>query len=575
VVTTTSATRPRAPLTGSLTRFVKPQGVSFLLVAVIVGYLALVPVGYLLWQTFTNNGHFTLSAFSEAYGDPQIGTIALNSVEFGFGSAALAIVIGTTLAYINVRTNAPLKSLCFISSLVPLIIPGILYSVSWILLASPRVGVINKALEPLFGQGTIDIFTMPGMVWVEGTHLVPIVFLLMSAAFRSMDPSLEEAAVMSGAGRLRTALTITTPLVRPALLACVLIMVARSFESFETPTLIGLQGNIYVFTSRIYFALSKYPLDYAEAGALALGLLVLVAIILFFGNRVGAGGGKRYATIGGKAFRPRQTDLGRWRWVAGALILLFFLLSIVLPVGVLLYASFLKYYQVPSSAAFHSMSGANYSAVLHQGGMLGALENTLWLGVAAATIVMVVMAVGAWIVLRSKVPGRSLIDHFSFLPLVVPSLVMGLALAFVWLRNPLPVYGSTLILLIAYCTRFMPYGMRYATTSMRQLSAELEESAHTSGATWFQTFWRVVLPLIRPGLLAGWLYIFIVSFRELGSSILLYSPGHEVLSVVLFEQYQNGQLTQLAALGVLMMLILVVVVVVAQRLAKRMGVHFE
>jgi iron(III) transport system permease protein len=186
---------------------------------------------------------------------------------------------------------------------------------------------------------------------------------------------------------------------------------------------------------------------------------------------------------------------------------------------------------------------------------------------------MALMAVGAWMVVRSRIPGRQLVDYFSFTPLVVPGLVLGLALSFVYLRSPVPIYGTIFILLIAYCTRYMPYGMRYAVTSMHQISAELEESAQVSGASWWQTFRRVLLPLLSPGLLAGWIYILVVSFRELSSSILLYSPGNEVLSILIFEQYENGQFTVLAALGVVMVLTLAVLVIIAYKLGAKVGLR--
>jgi iron(III) transport system permease protein len=183
------------------------------------------------------------------------------------------------------------------------------------------------------------------------------------------------------------------------------------------------------------------------------------------------------------------------------------------------------------------------------------------------------MSVAAWIVVRSKVRGRGLLDQLAFVPLVIPGLVLGLGISFVYLRSPIPIYGTIFILLIAYCTRYMPYGMRYAVTSMHQISAELEESAQVSGASWWQTFRRVLLPLLSPGLVAGFIYILTVSFRELSSSILLYSPGNEVLSILIFEQFENGSFTILAALGVVMVLTLVVLVTVAYKVGAKVGLR--
>jgi iron(III) transport system permease protein len=344
----------------------------------------------------------------------------------------------------------------------------------------------------------------------------------------------------------------------------------RSLESFEVPALLGLQNGIYVFTSRIYFVLRSYPPDLASAGALATGLLVVAVLGVLVSNRVGKGS-KSYQTVTGKGFRPRPMELGKWRPLAGLLIVGYFVMTVLAPLAVLLYTSMLKFYQAPSVEAIKSMTFDNYRelAGLSQAGT--ALKNSLFLGVASATLVMLFMSIAAWIVVRSKVPGRGIVDQLAFVPLVIPGLVLGLALSFVYLRSPIPIYGTIFILLIAYCTRYMPYGMRYAVTSMHQISAELEESAAVCGASWWQTFRRVLLPLLSPGLVAGFIYILTVSFRELSSSILLYSPGKEVLSILIFEQFENGQFTVLAALGVVMVLTLVVLVTVSYKLGAKVG----
>ena len=549
-----------------------PKLIITVVVAGAIGYLALVPLYYLLWGTFFDANGFSLDGFTRAYSDQRIGELIANSLWFAVGAALLSLIVGTTLAYLNVRTDVPFKALFFAASIIPLIIPGILYTIAWILLASPEIGLLNKALEPVFGPGVLDIFTVWGMIWVEGLHLSPIVFLLMVAAFRSMDPSLEESALMSGATRWQVFRRITVPLTRPAIVAAVLIMVVRSLESFEVPALLGLQNGSYVFTSRIYFVLRTYPPDFAAAGSLAVGLLVLAMIGVAVANLV-TRSGRSYQTVTGKGFRPRPMALGKSRPVFGCVILLYFFFTVVAPLLVLLYTSLLKFYQAPSPAAFKSMSLDNYRELLHLSQAMTALKNSLFLGVATATLVMAGMAVAAWMVVRSRIPGRQLVDQFAFAPLVVPGLVLGLALSFVYLRSPVPIYGTIFILLIAYCTRYMPYGMRYAVTSMHQISSELEESAQVSGARWGQTFRRILLPLLSPGLLAGWIYILVVSFRELSSSILLYSPGNEVLSILIFEQFENGQFTVLSALGVVMVLSLVVLVTVAYKLGAKVGLR--
>jgi iron(III) transport system permease protein len=570
------AGRPARRLAAAARELATPRTLLVGGVLVIVGYLAVVPLVYLLHDTFTGPAGFSLGAFTRAYtANSQAGRMMLNSVEFAVGSGALALALGTLLAYVQVRTDAPLKGLFFAASLVPLIIPGILYAASWIFLADPRIGLINAVLfKPVLGHGLFNTFSMWGMIWVQGLHLAPIAFLLMAAAFRSMDPALEEAALMAGAPRHVLLRRITMPLVRPAIVSAILLMFVQSLESFEVPGLLGLQNGIYVFTSRIYFVLRQFPIDYGAAGAYALGLLAFaIAGVALSGwlSRNARG----YQTVTGKAFRPRPMELGRARPVVGGLVVLYFAIAVVLPVAVLVYASLLRFYSAPSLESLRTISLANYRTVLHTPLAITALRNSVILGIGAATVVMFLTAVASWVVVRTRAMGRRLLDMVAFTPLVVPGLVLGLALSFVYLRTALPIYGTLWILLIAYSTRYLPYGMRYASAAMSQTSGELEESAHVCGASWWQTFRRVLLPLASSGILAGWVYILVVSFRELSSSILLYSPGKEVLSILIWEQFENGQFTTLAAIGVCMVAILVLLVLLAYRFGARFGVDAE
>lgn len=557
-------------------RFFTPKLIIIAVAMALVGYLALVPLGYLLWGTFVGaDGGFTLEHFGRAYSSQYgLGTLSYNTLIFTLGSAAIAIPLGTVLAYLNVRTNVPLKSLVFAASLVPLIIPGILHTIAWIFLASPRIGIINNAIAPIVGEEFFDVFSLAGMALVEGLHVSPLVFLLMVAAFKSMDPSLEESALLSGAKRLTVFRRITLPLVKPGLAAATLIIVVNGMSSFEVPALLGIPNGTWVFTSRIWRVLSSYPADYGQAGAYALSLLAITSIGVFAQSRLSRRG-QRFQTVTGKGFRPRPLELGPWKWPAMGFVVLYFFVAVILPLLVLFYISTQKFYSPPSWEALGNMTLDNYRYIAGHSQVVRAARNSFVLGIGSATGVMFMMAIIAWVVVRTKVPGRWLLDNLSFLPLVVPGLVMGVALLFVYLRAPIPVYGTIWILFIAYFTRYMPYGMRYASTSMYQIAGELEESAAVSGASWWQQFRRVTLPLLMPGLIAGWIYIVMVSVRELSSSILLYSPGNEVLSIVIWEQWENGQSNELAALGMVMILALVILVTIGAKLGAKVGVKSE
>ena len=542
-------------------------------------YLGVVPLGFLLWQSFftpqsaARAAQFTLGNYRQAYGSAETWVLFWNSLQFAAGTAALSFCIGTLLAWMNERTNTPFKALFFALSVIPLIIPGILFTVAWILLGSPKIGLINLALQRVFGTEAVlfNIYSLGGMIWVDGLHYSPIAFLLMTAAFRAMDPALEESAVMSGAGVLQVVSRVTLPLVWPAIFATLLILFVRSIESFEVPALLGLPVGIHVFTSAIYQAVHRYPSQIGLASAYAVTLLLITSAGVYFQSRLSSRGSK-YATMTGKGFRPRTIDLGRWRYLTTGIFLLYALLIVVLPFAVLLWSSLQRYYAVPSMEALARLTLDPYRTILGYPSLLRSVWNSLLLALASATIIMLVTSVICWIVVKTRLPGRWLLDNVASLPMVFPGIVLGLAVMILYLHLPIGVYGTIWILLIAYVTRFMPYGLRYNTTSMLQIHKELEESAAMSGASWLTSFRRIILPLLKPGLLAGWIYIVIVSIRELSSSILLYSPGTEVVSILIWELWENGQYVELSALGVMFILALFVLVLVAQLVGRRFGI---
>ena len=543
-------------------------------------YLGVVPLAFLLWQSFftpqsaAKAAEFTLGNYREAYGSADTWILFGNSLKFATGAAALSFAIGTLLAWMNERTNTPFKGLFFALSVIPLIIPGILFTVAWILLGSPKIGIINLLLQKVFDTDFVfvNVYSLGGMVWVDGLHYSPVAFLLMTAAFRAMDPSLEESAIMSGAGVLQVARRVTLPLAWPAIFATLLILFVRAIESFEVPALLGLPVGLQVFTSAIYQAVHRYPSQIGLASAYAVTLLAITSVGVYLQSRFSTGGSK-YATMTGKGFRPRTIDLGRWRYLTTAIFLAYFLFIVVLPFVVLLWSSLQKFYSVPSMEALGRLTLDPYRTIIAYPNLVRSVWNSLLLAVASATIIMLVTSVICWIVVKTKLPGRWLLDNFASLPMVFPGIVLGLAIMILYLTLPVGIYGTIWIMLIAYITRFMPYGLRYNTTSMLQIHKELEESAAMSGASWTTTFRRIILPLLKPGLMAGWIYIMIVSIRELSSSILLYSPGTEVVSIVIWELWENGQYVELSALGVMLILALFVLVLAAQWVGRRFGIR--
>jgi iron(III) transport system permease protein len=545
----------------------------------IAAYLVLIPLGMLLFKsvrsvpTGLEAVHFTFSHYLDAYLAPGFFPLLRNSFLYAIGVCLMTFVLGTTMAWIYERTNTPLKTVFGVMALVPFIIPGILSTVSWMLLLSPKIGLINLFLMKLFGLKTapFNIYSLPGMIWAEGIHLYPLVFLMMSAAFRSMDMALEEAGTMSGANTISTFFRITLPVMRPAFFSAILIMFIIAIEAFAVPTLIGMPAGVLLFTSQIYAAFRAFPPNFGLASSLAVTLLIISVVGMYFYRRV-TKNEKRFATISGKGYRPRVIDLGRAKYPVSCLCTVFFIVTIGLPLFILLWSSFIGFYKVPALSDIAGFSLQNYRYLLKYPITARAFWNSIILMLTTATATMFITSVIAWISVKSKARGRGLLDGLTFLPIAIPGIVLGISLMYVYLSVPIPIYGTIWILLVAYTTKYLPYGIRTTTATMIQIHTELEEAAALSGASWAQTFGKIILPMLMPGFMAGWLYIAMIALRELSTSILLYGHGSEVLSIVIFQLWNDGEYPTVCALGIVMVMLLIFLAVVSNMIGSKIGI---
>ena len=567
------------PRTGKMTMTLDPALLIPMVGAGILVYLAVLPllmlfVGSFQAEVAPREFVYTLKNYHAAYASEYTYSTFLNSLIFASGSAGLSFILGTMLAWLTERTNTPLRKIFVPLAVVPLILPGVLESIAWIFLLSPKFGYLNVWLMNLFGLQSppFNVFSLPGMIWVHSVGQVPLAFLLMVAAFKSMDPSLEESAMMSGAGTWQTFKRITLRLLMPTAASVLLILFVRTLESFETPALIGIPARIYVYTSEIYLAFNEYPPDYGRGGALAVGLLLLSAVGVWLYTR-STKESKKFQTVTGKAFRPRQFELGAWRWAGLGFLLTYFIFVVLLPFLVLFWASFLPFFATPGWDALDKLSLDNYRYLNGFRPFWDAMKNSLILATSTATVAMVLTSLVAWIVYKSRLPGSWILDFLAFVPITIPGIVMGMSLILLYVAFPIPIYGTIWVLLIAYVTRYIPYGMRAASGSILQIHSELEEAASASGASWWETFKRVTLPLLRPGLVAGWIYIFIVSFREFSTSVLLATGDSRVLSILLFNMFEQGQVTVVAAIGVLMIATLLSIVAIFYKLTGKVGIQ--
>lgn len=540
----------------------------------VLTYMVGAPVFYLLWGTFFDGGGFTLDAFVRAFGSAGTLHTLFNTLVFAFGSAAIAIFFGTGLAYIQARTDFPLKGLLFAVSLMPLVLPPVVYAIAWVFLYGGDAGIISGFFYRVFGASPVDAYGLGGMIVANGLHVVPIVFLFMVPAFRSMDPSLEEAARVSGASWLTIQRRIILPLIRPALASSAVTVFVLGIEAFEVPVILGESKGIEVFTSQIYFLVHGYPSDIGAAGAVSIAIMAL-AMFLIYSSGAGGGSRKEFQTMTGKAFRPAPSKLGKAKPWAIAAVLLFFLIAIVFPLVVLIYVSLSPFFQAVTWESLTSMNFSNYASLLATEGIGRATVHTVVVALAAATLAMVLTTLAAWFAVRTNWYGRKYLEMLTLAPLVIPGLVLGLGMLSVYLRSPLPIYGTLLLLILAYVTRFLTYGMRYASTAMAQIGNELEEAAKVGGSSWWTSFRRIVLPLAAPGILSGFIFILLVSFRELSSTVLLAGPNSEVLSIILFREYNDGSFGVVAALSVVMVAMLCLLIVLAYRLGSRFGTKID
>jgi iron(III) transport system permease protein len=559
----------------------EPQLVLVTFVAIVIGYLSLSPTLMLFYGSFLSKplgvpGGFTLSHYISAYSDPLTYQLLFNSFIFAAGSSLLSIVLAAALAWIAVRSNAPFRKLFELTAIVPNIFPPVMLAVAWTVLLSPRTGLINRFLMDMFGLAAapLNIYSLEGMIFVEALVTTPLAFLIISASLYSMDPALEESARVAGSSNFQVALRITFPIVRPALLAAVMLNFVRAIESFDTPAIIALPARIEVFTTKIYReAIGAFPPNQNLAATYAVSLLLITMLFVYFYRRL-TSRSERYVTVTGRGYRPTIIDLGKWRYLASGIAGLILILIVVFPFLVLIYVSFVTYVHVPGAKTWELLTFDNYLANLNDGRTYRALQNSLLLAVGGATVCMLLAALTAWVTTKTKAAGRGVIEALTFIPWAFPGTALAIGLLWTYVYVPLPIYGTLWILLIGYITRFLPYGLRAMTSTVVQIHDDMQDASMACGAGFAATFRRVLLPLLRPGFIAGWIILSTIYLREFSTSVFLYSPGAEPLGPLLYHFYVDGNLGPMCSLALIVSLLCIVLIVVARRMGKATG-HVE
>jgi iron(III) transport system permease protein len=540
----------------------------FIMGGAIVSLIVLVvlPLASLLIGSVRGTDGMSLEHFSEVLSGRLYVSALQNSLILGAWTGLFSLLIGLPLAWAVARTDVPFKSLFQVTATLSYLSPPFLTAIALTYLFSPNAGLINVLMRDVAGLPslTFNIFSMPGLVLVTVMHTFPFVYLLASSALQSVDASYEEAAQILGASKLRTAFLITAPLVAPAVLSGTLLAFVNAIALFGSQASIGLPGRIVTLPTRIY-ALFDYPPEYGLASALSLVFIVITVAALYLQRSFLAR--RSYVTLAGKGSRPQMMQLGVFRWILFGFVVAVFIVSIVLPYGTLIAVSFSKNWGLEF---WKNLTLANYKFILFEYNVTQrAIANSLLLATLAATAAVLLGAVIGWIDLRTRIPGRKFLDYASLIPLGLPGIVMAVALIQFWLAMPIALYGTLIILLLAYVGRYIPLGVRAANASLRQVDPSLEESAQILGARWTTIMREITLPLIRPGLFAGWLLVFVPVIQELSASILLFSSRSITLAVAVYNLYETGYIEPVAALAMINMLIIGAAIWIAYRIGGR------
>lgn len=517
----------------------------------------LAPVAVLVYGALTSNpigasfSGLTLDNFVTIVTNPTYQTAFFNTVYVGVLATVMAALLGIPLAWIVVRSDVPWSNLLRVGIMIPFFLSPFVGALAWTLLLQRDVGPINLALSAL-GLGQINPYNAKMIIFVMGVYYAPYIFIFVSGALRNMDPALEEAGHLSGLNRRQVIMNVTVPLIAPAALSGILLTFMASAGQFGVPALLGMQDRFFVLTTYIYQLINRFPAEYNVAAALGIEMLVIACVGIWLQNRITRD--RSYTTMTGKGFRPRIIELGPMRWLALAFVVLFIVVGALLPLAMLLWVSLVPYYDATFS--LEALSLFHYQNIFDQAYVWRGLKNTLFLACTGATIAVILAVIANWIMLRSDTSYRKPLGYLLFLPAAVPHIVLSLALLWTYVFVPLPIYGTIWILLIAYVTSYITQAVRNVGSNYVQIDKSLEEAATMVGAARLRTWIEVTLPLLKPGMVGAWTLLFIIFVRELSASILLYSPGNEVLPVLMFNMWGEGDWGGIGALAMIQVLMM-------------------
>ncbi len=537
------------------------------LTALVLAFLMLLPLGWLAYVSVSSESGATLAHYQKVFTDPHFQKALWKTVVMAFWVGLASLAIGAPMAWLSARTDLPGKWLIRGLILASFVTPPFLGAFAWVMLAGPNAGLLNKLYRGLTGaeDPLFNVFSMPGLIFVVAIYTFPYVFVMIANTLELIASDLEEAASMLGAGRLHVALTVTLPMVAPAILSGFILAVLQALALFGSPAILALPAGFHTITTQIW-ALFHYPPKPEMAAAFSIPLLLATALLLLAQKKLL--GRRGYASVGGKSGRRRRIQLGFWRAPALLGCLAVMTCSIFLPYGVLAKAAFSRAWAQP-------MTGENFTwenfwfTFVQYSATQSAIVNTLELGIMTACVGVGLATLIAYIANRKIILGHQFLAFLALAPIVIPGVVLAVGLFVAYTKPPLLLYGTLWILFVAYLTKEMPVGYSQSDATFRGIHPELEEAGRILGAGRLRVLREITAPLARTGIIATWCFIFIGVIRELSASIILFTPNTKVMSVVMFDLKEEGQFGAIAVLGLFMLAMTFAVVVLMQTLLGR------
>jgi len=505
---------------------------------------------------------YSFMHYASVFTDPVAYRALLNTVSFALVTLLVAFVFGLPAAWLAERTDLPAKPVLYTLMTLGILLPGFATAMGWLFLLHPRIGLVNVFLTRVvgFSEAPFNIATIIGMGWVQGLSLAPIAFIMTAAVLRAIDPALEESAQMSGANFFNTIRKVTLRLAWPGILASGIYIVTIGFASFDVPAIIGMSNRIFTFST--YLVTQLAPHDdlphYGKAAALSTVVMGVSGLLALWYGKLQSQA-HRYQVVTGKGYRPRIIALRGRAWMAWTFLSVYFVLSKFLPLLIVIWAASLPYFQLPSATAFKAMSWANFESIPWDMMMMG-LRNTSLLMILTPTLTLACAIAFSWVVLRSKVPGRLAFDFIAFLPHAIPNIVFGvgvLLLTLFLLRNVIPFYGTLWILLFVFVIGRISYATRMTNSTLIQVHKELEEAATMSGTGTGTIVRRVLLPILAPTLIYAWIWMALLTFRELTLAVILTTNDNLTLPVVVWGMWQSGDYGVASAITLVLICLMV------------------